>query len=784
MADAPATPATSPSQRIDHRAPRRGWVSRVAGLLVRLRLPLAAIGFLLMAVVYPASQRLEFDRSVASMFKPDDRAFVAYQSLKEAFGGNSIVILVYRDPSLASAEGIERNEALAERVRGIRGVHDVLSPSLLSRAVEKFQPASLLSDQPALFRDTPVANGFDELFSGYTHAADHSRGAIVAMLEPNHPPETIAALSQLASHLRAGTDDDAELISDAALVGEPVLVHDGFSLIERDGARLATMTVVLLSIVVIVSLADARFVLLTSVMILWAVWVTRAMMVWIGIELSLVSTILTAIVTVIVVTAVLHLGVRFRRARSRGDSQRRATVRSISLLMLPIFWTCATDAAGFAALYHSRILPIRQFGLMIAISAMAVCVAAVLFAPAAMMLPGVRLGAMWQRHQLSIARRLQRISLRISLWAVQHPKSCLSLVAACCVVAIVGLGRTETETSFLNNFRAHSPVVRAYGEVEKHFGGAGVWDVVLDAPEELSPEYLEHVRVLEEDLRAIDIDGVRLTKVLSLADADAIAAMAPLSDLFSSSSRLSAMYLVMPAFFDALVTDAKNGKRKLRIMLRSGEQTDSDRKLALIRAVEEKVQAHVASDHWIEMVGRPSESSPAVTGYYVLMARLVSQLLGDQWRCFAASGFMVWLLLMLATRSLRLATSALIPNLLPIFLVLALVGLVGGKINMGAAMIAAVSVGLSIDGSVHFLAGYRRHRRRGHGSAKAATHAAGNIGVPLFLATVALVVGFGVLSTSEFVPTATFGMLVAAALALGTAVNLTLLPAAVAWIDR
>ncbi len=102
---------------------------------------------------------------------------------------------------------------------------------------------------------------------------------------------------------------------------------------------------------------------------------------------------------------------------------------------------------------------------------------------------------------------------------------------------------------------------------------------------------------------------------------------------------------------------------------------------------------------------------------------------------------------------------------------------------MGAAMIAAVSIGLSIDGSVHFLAGYQRCRRRGHDSRVSSIHAAGNIGVPVLLATVALVVGFGVLSTSEFIPTATFGMLVAATLALGTAVNLTLLPAMVAWIE-
>ena len=167
-----------------------------------------------------------------------------------------------------------------------------------------------------------------------------------------------------------------------------------------------------------------------------------------------------------------------------------------------------------------------------------------------------------------------------------------------------------------------------------------------------------------------------------------------------------------------------------------------------------------------------------------MMSRLVSQLIHDQWRCFIASSILIWLLLLAATRSVRLAVAALLPNLLPVLFVLAVAGLVGDKINMGAAMIAAVSVGLSIDGSVHFLATYRRHRAEGHSRNVAATHATGNTGVPVVLATVALVVGFSVLATSDFVPTATFGMLVAITLAAGTVVNLTILPAFVSWIDR
>lgn len=757
-----------------------------------LRWPLLFAGLLCLAVSYPVSRRLQFNRSVASMFAPSDPSYLAYRELSESFGGNSAVILVYKDNELATNAGLQRNRELVERVKQIKGVAGVLSPAQLSDAIKKFQPTSLFSSGPNLFRqDDIVSRGFDDLFAGYTHSTDHTRAAVVAILEPDHPPSTIEELRQISNGLQQSLGDGSgETVGNAVMVGEPVLVHDGFRLIQRDGARLAIWTVLLLSVVVFVSLVDFRFVVLSTLVIGWSVTVTKAIMVTLGIDLSLVSTILTAIVTVIAVTAVLHVGVRFRNAEARGANRFDAAAGSLGILLLPIILTCATDAAGFAALNISAILPIRQFGTMIAIAATSVGLSSLLFGPALLLVPSVRLPSTLDPIQRRLSSTLRRSCSRLAQFSIRHSVACLFVALALAIFAAWGVRDAETETSFLNNFRPTSDVVAAYHQVESDFGGAGVWDIILDAPVDLDDGYLEQVRQLEDDLRSIDVNGAQLTKVLSLADAEQIAGQSPLSGLFSSSSRLSAMYVAMPVIFRALLSEAEDGSRKMRIMIRSQEQLDAATKTKLIESVEQTVRSHVENPTWIASVAGTGKlaanvepPSGKVTGYYVIMARLINQLIADQWRCFLLSGLLVWLFLWAFTRSLRLATAALVPNLLPIFLVLACVSLIGGKVNMGAAMIAAVSVGLSIDGSVHFLAAYLRTRKRGHSTPDSARRAAGTIGVPIFLATVALVVGFGVLASSEFIPTATFGILVASTLALGTVVNLTLLPALVTIID-
>ena len=243
------------------------------------------------------------------------------------------------------------------------------------------------------------------------------------------------------------------------------------------------------------------------------------------------------------------------------------------------------------------------------------------------------------------------------------------------------------------------------------------------------------------------------------------------------------MALALPGFFEALLSQPVDGQRYLRVMLRSRENLEPSQKDELIREVRNLVTEYEkASDN---LSSPMVNDGGQVAGYYLLLSRLIDQVLSDQWRCLAGAVFMVGLLIWLFLRSFSLAVVALIPNVLPMVIVLAFCGLSGERLNMGAAMIAAVSIGISIDGSVHLLYRYQRYRRAvGRGVIHAIQIAAGRIGLPVILATLALVIGFGVLSRSEFVPTATFGFLIAITLMLGTLANLTMLPSFLRLVSK
>ena len=98
------------------------------------------------------------------------------------------------------------------------------------------------------------------------------------------------------------------------------------------------------------------------------------------------------------------------------------------------------------------------------------------------------------------------------------------------------------------------------------------------------------------------------------------------------------------------------------------------------------------------------------------------------------------------------------------------------RVNLGAAMIAAVSMGLSVDSSLHYLMRFQTARVRGASVHDALVAAQSEIGVALGLSTGALVVGFGSLATSDFLPTVAFGATAAISMFGGLLGNLMQLP--------
>jgi hypothetical protein len=385
---------------------------------------------------------------------------------------------------------------------------------------------------------------------------------------------------------------------------------------------------------------------------------------------------------------------------------------------------------------------------------------------------------------------LDRLVKRI----VQHPGPILAASILIVAAAMAGMRWLEVETDFTRNFRRSSPVVASYDMIESRLGGAGIWDVLLPAGPTVDGAVLGATARLERRLRTEVVvpggDGrpePALTKVLSVADV--MAAVSPVSLERLEGSKLGnwlvtgALELLqrqLPQLGRSLIgRDPEDGSTWLRVMLRAHERQPAQRKRAIIEQVERIVAE--------EFPGRDGRPAGEVTGFFVLLAQLVERMLADQWLTFGLAAAGIFLLLAAAFRSPLLAAVALVPNALPIFVVLGLLGWTGDRVNMGTAMIAAVSMGLSVDSSIHYLAAFRRRLAAGQPIAAALETAHQTAGRAMIFSTLALVIGFLALTTSGFIPTVSFGALSCLTLTGGLLGNLIVLPVMLSllapWID-
>lgn len=768
----------------------------LAAWMVRWRWPLLALGIVLAALAWYPAQNLTFDRSVANMFAADDPLLPPFLRLQRTFGASELVMAVYTDEGVLNPDlsGLKRLETISAAMQKVPGVRDVLS---LERPI----------GEEIVNPESEIAARVRGLFEGYTHSKDGKTVGIVCLLETEKDAlakdreqtreKTIGALRATFQELLA-----KEKLGEGMLAGEPVMVNDGFSLVEEDGRRLGWATTVLLGLTILVCFRSLRWVIIPIAVVQTTILLTEATLSLCHVQLSMVSSMLVAIITVVGIATVVHVIILYRELRQEGKLPVAALIAAAAALVMPIFWAHCTDLAGFGSLTAARAGPVQSFGMMCALGSVMVAI------PCVLLVPGLALAGDFDSDpQVAWGEGSLHFALDGVLDAVRSRPLLVGVVSiTAALAASAGAIFLEVESDFTKNFRESSSIVAAYDFIETKLGGAGVWDVMIRAPKKLDVAYLERVARFEERLRkevktpaagAAAPGRPGLTKVFSLADAVFEGApvdprQVPVTILTSPDLALQTQLAVMrgrmPVFFQTLHAADPESPEKywLRIMLRSEERQSASQKKAIIETV-----ARLAQEEF-------PEAEAEVTGFFVLLASLIDSIIRDNWTTFglATSGIAAMLFIAFVSElrtnewpagtmpswgqsllwSLRLTLIGLVPNVMPVLVVTGLVGWLGLKINMGAAMIAAVSMGLTVDSSLHYLCGYLRLRAKGEGFHQALNDVHHSVGRAMVFSTLALVIGFLVLCISEFVPTIYFGGLTMLTMLGGMAGNLVVLP--------
>lgn len=719
---------------------------RLVEFLVRRHRPLLVVALILTAFSIGPARRLTFDQSIESLYASQNPHLLEYKESKALFGGDEFVFVAYTDPDLFTDDGIERQQKIVDQLEKV--------PGIVPGSIQSVAWAIGLTKLP-LFKSR--RDELIEFARGILLGTDDQTTAVaVRLLEPHQTPipreETLRQIHQIGAGQKIPT----------FVVGEPVLVDDMFRYAEEDGEWMGWAASGLLVLVILVFLRSLRAVILPFVIVQCAIVWTRAAVAESGMQLSMVSSILGSLVTIIGVSTVVYMSLFYRKLREELDRENafRQTLRTIGI---DVFWVCLTTAAGFGVQLSSHLHPVRSFGLTMVMGSLLVLVAMILVMPGGFLLGPERGPPPKPAGEKQVQRSLQGLTQ----WVLNHPWQ----VSVCCLLimgtGIAGLFRLRIETDFSKNFRSNSPVVKGLDFLETRLGGAGAWEVNFPAPADLNKEFLEKVRELADKLR--DLKGERgpaLTKVLAVTDGLDLIPTIPIVST-TLAAKQGHLQRIVPEFLPSLYNPEK---QRMRIMLRAYERQSSEAKEQLISQVGE--------------IARAEFPEIKVTGLFVLLTYLIDSLLHDQWVDLILGTVSLITIMTIAYRSLWMGVVSLIPNLIPIVLLLGGMGWLNVPVNIGTAMISSDTMGLTIHDSIFYLSAFLRARRSGLDFQSAIQHVQSETRQPLLYSNVALVIGFLVLATSHFVPLIYFGVMVSVAIAGGLAVNLLLLPLMLRWGDR
>lgn len=526
-------------------------------------------------------------------------------------------------------------------------------------------------------------------------------------------------------------------------------------------------------------------------------------------QVTVISSNFISLLLILTLSMTIHLMVRYRELlRRHGETSQIELVRkTVRQIFIPCLYMALTTGVAFISLIVSGIRPVINFGLMMTSGILvAFAIVFVLF-PALMMIVGKDKNPKEPEGSNRITRFFARFTVkqgnRIIVGSV--------LLGA---VTVVGISQLVVENAFIDYFDEKTEIYQGMTVIDQRLGGTTPLEILIDFPgteisfEAESPvakKYgaseedlfmdedffgeMENVGSFEDDLLDEDDPGKYwftrdkieiikkahkyleskpgVGKVVSLATMVEIAESfndgQPLNDL-----QLALLYGVIPEEFKKLViypyVSLENGQARLnaRILDSTPDLNRND----LLTSINAELKEVLGID----------EDRYHLAGMMVLYNNMLQSLYQSQITTLGAVFAGILLMFLVLFRSIKLSMIAMAPNVLAAGLVLGLMGWLGIPLDMMTITIASITIGIAVDNTIHYIVRFKKEFSHDHSYIATLKRSHNTIGKAMFYTSITIIIGFSILTLSNFKPTIYFGALTSVAMLVALVGSLTLLP--------
>ena len=696
-----------------------------------------------------------------TFLSPESDAFRGYKAYEQAFGGDSMLILIPGSPlELATPEVLQQFTQLDAQLKADPSIRSVVSPLTLLEGASS-QAGLDLSDPGALLQAALADESLQSQLKRF-FVNDH---ALVAVRLAGGL--TIDEQSDAVDFIQE-TVAASPLASDAIVAGNPRLISDITSAIFSGLWRTGVIAVVLMVLILFITF-PARWRLLSLPLVLVGALWTFGIAAAVGVPLTLVTVAGFPVLIGLGVDFAIQFHNRYEEEMRRGEAPAEALISAISHIAPTVGVAVAVMILGFVTLLLSVVPAVKDFGILLAIGA-AVLYAISLFVLNAFLYRFDRrprstaVNTAGRRGRRLLEMDWLRLGVALPVVARWSRRHAVWVVSVAVVLAALGFavdGRLNVQTDIEKLIPTSTPGVVALNEARSVVGGTVELPVLVQAPDVTDPAFLEWLAGFQAETLAShpEIDGVdSLTTTLGLAAGDPAPA----------AEAVAATLEQLPAEMrDSLLTPDRTGA--------SVTFTMSEMQMGTLNQL---------IDELTSGAGAPAGVTLTAGGAITLTARTVEAFTENRGLITGIGILVVLLGLLLVYRDWRRALIAVIPIGLVTGWSSALMWVAGIDLNPLTAVLGALVIAIGTEFTVLLLSRYWEERRRGIAHDLAMEEAVAKVGRAITASALTVAAGFGALIFSDFPALSVFGIVIVVDVLFALIVTVTVVPALVRWLDR
>ncbi|KGI55729.1 RND family transporter [Campylobacter sp. MIT 97-5078] len=763
------------------------------------------------------ASKLSVDASADSLLLENDEDLSFYRQINERYKSDDFLVIAlhFKDENPFSETNLKMIKNLQNELEAIKGVQRILSiinaPLLTSKDNEDLK--ALLEHIPSLADEninkskarTEILNS--PFYQNNIISKDGKITALIVYFEPNLAYLELIKERQNATNevLKAQIQNKLDLISEQNklenktrldtikaitsryekqigtiyLGGVSMIADDMISYIKADLWVYGVALSLLLMLVLWLFFRKFSFVFLALLTCFVSLSTASGVFALLGFKITVISSNYLAFMLIISISLIIHLITHFIHLNKKFPKANSARLTLATLLakLKPSFYAILTTAIGFLSLIFSNIEPIIKLGIMMSIGISISLVLSLVFF--ACLMPFFASKKLFE----------QSFNFGFLAWCANFSfkrKKLVFLVSAgCLIIAFFGILQLRVENSFVNYFKESSEIKKGLLVIDEYLGGTMPLEVVLrfqnKSSQATQDSFEDEFNALaEQKTYFFSADKMRLVKKVHdyFTQKEFVGSTLSLNSLLILGKSinegkdlddfaLAFLYENLPLNFkDELLNPFVNvDENELRFVMRIKDSDATLQRNEFLKSINEELGTLLQGEA-LEF---------RLSGIMLLYNNMLQSLFASQFNTLAFVIIAIFVLFVLVFKSFKLALVGILANIIPLSLVFAFMGFLGLSLDLMSITIAAICIGIGVDDSIHYI--YRFKEELGKKSLQEALIASHlHIGSALFQSKVAIILGFSVMMSSNFIPTIYFGFLTLIVMILLLLGSLILLP--------